>query len=179
MKLHQIILLSFICFASVACKLSGESNSSPQMSLYSSPVANGKDTLKITYAGKDDYDYLMDTISVGDTVQFRFVLNAVSNNLVGFSLTRPNDTISTKIILPAESLLDGVFVKASSDYSAGKFTFIAKQNYAYFSFGYVAKAASTNSILQFYLQSDANFGASSTGVNYVSFKLKTPIVGKK
>ena len=179
MKSHQIILLSFICFASVACKLNGESNSTPQMSLYSSPVANGKDTLKITYAGKDDYDYLMDTISVGDTVQFKFVLNAVSNNLVGFSLTRTNDTISTKIILPTESSLDGVIAKASSNYSAGKFIFIAKQNYAYFPFGYVAKAASTNSILQFYLQSDANFGTSSTGVNYVSFKLKTPIVAKK
>jgi len=179
MKSHQIILLSFICFTSVACKLTGESNSTPQMSLYSNPVVNGTDTLSISYAGKDDYDYITDTISVGDTVQFKFILNAVSNNLVKFSLTRPNDTISTKIILPAESLLDGVFLKASSDYSAGKFTFIAKQNYAYFSFGYVAKVASTNSILQFYLQSDANFGASSSGTNYVSFKLKTPIVAKK
>ncbi len=179
MKSHQIIFLGLLCLAFTACALSGESNSTPQMSLYSSPVANGKDTLKISYAGKDDYDYLMDTISVGDTVQFKFVLNAVSNNLVGFALTRPNDTISTKIILPTESSLNGVFVKASSDYSAGKFMFIAKQSYAYFPFSYVAKATSTNSILKFYLQSDANFGTSSTGVNYVSFKLKTPIKAKK
>jgi len=177
MKSHQIVLLGFICFASVACKLSGESNYSPQMSLYSNPVANGKDTLGISYAGKDDYDYLMDTISVGDTVQFKLVLNAVSNNLVSFNMIQ-SDTISSKIILSAESSLDEVFVKASSDYSAGKFIFISKQNYVYFPFKYFAKAASTSSIFKISLQSDANFGVSS-GSNYVSFRLKIPIVAKK
>jgi hypothetical protein len=178
MKLHQIILLGFIGFVTMACGgLTGESNYTPQMSLYSAPVKNTKDTLTIRAVTNDDYDYLMDTIAVGDTVQFKFVLNAVSNNLVSFNMIQ-SDTISSKIILPLESSLNEVFVKASSDYSAGKFTFVSKQNYVYFPFKYFAKAASTTSILKISLQSDANFGLSS-GSNYVSFRLKTPIVAKK
>lgn len=177
MKSHQIIFLGLIFFAVVSCKLSGESNTTPQISFYSKPIVNGSDSLSIYYAGNDNYDYITDTISTGDAVTFKFILNAYYNNLVEFDIIR-SDTTSSKIVLPDDSSMDAVFVKANSDYSQGKFVFIANQSYAYFPFTYLATAPSTSSIIRFYLKSDASFGSSS-GSNYVSFRLKIPIVAKK
>ena len=141
------------------------------------PVTSSHDTLRIAYAGNNTYDYLMDTITVGDTVTFKLILNAVTNNLVAFSLTQ-SDSISSKTILPPSSSLNTIFVEASSNYARGAFVFEGKHSLAYFTFMYVAKAASTNSILYFSLQSDAKLTGTS-GSNNVYFSIKTPIVAKK
>jgi len=179
MKSLTILLLGLICFVFVMCSPIERYNSTPQIFLAQKPILANGDTLKVTSAANSSYDYITDTVSVGDTIGFKLYLNADYNNLVEFDIER-SDTISSKLLLADESVLNSVFVKSASNYPAGKLLFRGNQNLAYFTFRYVAKAASTSAVMKFTLQSDAYFAtSSSSGTNYVSLRLKIPIVIKK
>lgn len=179
MKSLTIFLLGFVCFAFVMCSPIERYNSTPQIFLAQKPMLTNGDTLKVTSVVNSSYDYITDTVSVGDTIGFKLYLNAYNNNLVEFDIERL-DTISSKLLLLDESALNTVFVKSVSNYTAGKFIFRQMQNFAYFTFSYVAKAASTSAVMKLALQSDAYFVASSSrDTNYISLKIKIPIVVKK
>ena len=178
MKLLTILLLGFICFVFVMCSPIERYNSTPQIFLAQKPILTNGDTLKVTYVANSSYDYITDTVSVGDTIGFKLYLNADYNNLVEFDIER-SDTISSKLLLVDESVLNTVFVSSASNYLAGKFLFRQMQNFSYFTFSYVAKAASTSAVMKLALQSDAYFAtSSSSGTNYISLRLKIPIVIK-
>lgn len=179
MKSLTIILLGFVCFVFVMCSPIERYNSIPQISLTQKPMLTNGDTLKVFSVVNSSYNYITDTVSVGDTINFKLYLSADYNNLVEFDIER-SDTISSKLLIADESVLNSVFVKSASNYPAGKFLFRGNLNFSYFAFSYIAKAASTSALIKFALQSDANFATSSSnGTNYVSLRLKIPIVVKR
>jgi hypothetical protein len=175
MKTRFFIILSFLSIVFTACNLTNESNYTPYMSFYKSPIVNGTDTLGIYYTDESNV-YRLDTITVGDTVSFQMYYNSYSNNLLSVYLTQSADSVS-RIILPRKTVLDSIFL-STSDYSKGKFLMGGTSSSLYFPFKYVAEKASLEAGLTLSVVSDANFKDAS-GSNSVSIVLKTPIVAKK
>jgi hypothetical protein len=175
MKTKYFILLSLIAICFTACDLDNSSNSTPEMSVFTSHI-NGADTLNI-YSTDEGGVGRLDTIAVGDTIVFRMYLNGVTNNLTSFYIA-PSDTASAKIILPNATSMDSLFSNTQSDYSMGKFIFLPKMVHVYFPVRYVAKKPSAVASIQLALYSDAIFD-NSIGSNRFAIKLKTPIVAKR
>jgi len=175
MKTRLFIFLGLMAIAFTSCNLSGSSNSTPEILFVSSPFVDKSDSLNKYYTDEAGV-FRLDTISVGDTVTFRMLLYGYSNNLSSYNIVQ-SDTTSTKILLPAITSLDSIFLAAASDYPSGKFIFKSKISSLYFPFKYVAKKASAAAKITFYLSSDANFDNSGSMVanNSVSFVLETPI----
>ena len=178
MKTRIYILLGIIAIAFSSCNISSTSNNTPEILFVTNPFINKTDTLS-NYNTDESGVYRMDTIQVGDTVTFRVFLYGYSNNLSSFNVIQ-SDTSATKILLPATSSLDSIFVSAGSDYLNDKFIFKSKISNLYFPFRYVAKKVTNDAKITFYLSSDATFDNSSgLGNNSTSFVLKTPIKIKK
>jgi len=174
MKTRLFILLGLIAIAFSSCDMSGSSNSTPEILFVTSPFVNKSDTLN-RYLTDEAGVIRLDTIQVGDTVTFRMLFWGYSNNLATCNIVS-SDTSSTKILLPSPSSLDSMFIASTSNYSKGSFVFKNHIQSLYFPFRYVAKKASNDAKITFYLSSDANFSNSSSyGNNSVSFVLKTPV----
>ncbi|MDP4238929.1 MAG: hypothetical protein Q8904_05585 [Bacteroidota bacterium] len=175
MKTRLFLFLVVASIAFTSCNLSSSSNKSPQIFFVTNPFVNKSDSLNSYLT--DDGVYHMDTINVGDTVTFRILLYGYANNLLTCNITQ-SDTTSTKILFPGKNSLDSIFVSATSDYTNGKFIFKNKISSLYFPFKYVARKATKDAKISFYLSSDANFDNSSSiggGGNAVSFVLQTPV----
>lgn len=170
MKTRFFFILSFFTLALVSCSLDSESNFTPQMKVWASHN-NKTDTIRIGYTNAVGV-IKMDTMIVGDTVFLRLYMDGLTNNLTNFQIAL-SDTSVSKIILPAVSKLDSVFSKSESNYSAGNFTFLGKNNLFFFPVKYVAKKLTSNAYVQFTLVSDANFKMSE-GSNITAFKLVIP-----
>jgi hypothetical protein len=173
MKSYFLILL-LICTLLSACDLTSTSNYTPQITFVTKPLTNKNDTLSAKYTDVADV-YMLDSISVGDTVTFHVLLNGFSNNLTSYTINR-SDTTSTRLLLPGKNSLDSVFNSTASNYSKGKFIFKTSVLNLYFPFKYIALKESDNAQISFTLFSDANFdGGTFIGTNSTSFVLKTPI----
>jgi hypothetical protein len=155
-----------------SCNLDSLSNYTPRISFLRAATLQNGDSLNIKYTSTDG-EFLLDTVSVGDTVMFLLHLNAYSNNLTKFMLSQSADSVS-RLVLPEKASLDSITLP-TSDYKAGKFVFKPNYSMMVFSFGYVAKSPTNTGKLSVYLESDAKFGASIMGSNTHSFKLITPI----
>lgn len=157
-----------------ACDLTSTSNNTPQISFFKIPQLNSTDSLNIRYTDEAGV-WKLDSISVGDTVTFRIILDGFSNNLTKFYLTC-SDTASTKLLFPTKSSLDSFFNASLSNYSTSKFVFKNGIYNYYFPFKYVAVKEANDARIGFSLSSDANFeGGTFIGSNSVNFVLKTPI----
>jgi hypothetical protein len=157
--------------------MNGSSNSTPQISLVTKPILNSKDSLFIRYSGQDGL-YLLDSISVGDTVSFRILINGYSNKLTSYSITL-SDSLATKILLTGKNSLDSVFV-SGSNYTAGKFIFKSNVYNLYFPIKYIALKPTNYAGISFTAISDAVFdGSLYMGSNTVTLALKTPIKPSK
>ena len=168
-------IIALISIAFTACDLNGSTNNTPQILFVTNPRLNANDSLNM-YLTDVAGTYRMDSISVGDTVSFRILLNGYSNHLTSCFITR-SDTASAKMIFPDKNSMDSVFVSTTSDYSYGKFIFKETILNLYFPFKYVARKENADAKISFTLTSDAIFegGLSMGGSNSVSFVLKTPI----
>ena len=174
MKIRFIIFLGIIAMAMASCDVNGSSNSTPDILFVTIPIVNKTDTLN-GYSTDDASVKRLDTIQVGDTVTFRILFWGFSNNLSICDIIQ-SDTSAAKFLFPADISLDSVFISSASDYANGKFVFKNKVQSLYFPFKYVAKKASTDARISFFLSSDADFSSSSSlGNNSFSFILKTPI----
>ncbi len=168
MKARILILLAVISFVFTACDLTSESNYRPDIVFMTDPVINGGDTLSVFYTDQAGV-YRLDTITVGDTVNFKVYVNAYENNIQSFFMTQSADSV-TDFILPSVNSMDSLFLP-TSNYNEGKFYMGGQANSLYFPFQYVAKKASLEAKISFSVVSDANFE-----YNQNSFVLKTPIV---
>jgi hypothetical protein len=173
----RIILLLFglMSIAFSSCNMTSSSADTPQI-IVAIPSSNRVDTLN-TYITDVSGVYRMDTINVGDTVTFRIIFYGYSNNLLSCNVIQ-SDTSSTKIILPNENSLDSIFSSTSSNYATGKFIVKDKVTSIYLPFKYIAKKASKDAQISFYVSSDATFN-DAQGTNTASFVLKTPIKAKE
>ena len=153
--------------------MNGSSNSTPQISLLTKPILNSKDSLLIHYSGTDGL-YLLDSVSVGDTISFRVFINGYSNHLTSYYITL-SDTVSTKLLLPGKNSLDSVFT-TGSNYTSGKFIFKSDITNLYFPVKYIAKLQTNEAKISFTTFSDAVFdGSAYMGSNSVTLAFKTPI----
>jgi len=178
MKTRLFILLGFFAIVLTSCDLNGSTNTSPEILFVTNPFINKSDTLN-KYLTDESGVIRLDTIHVGDTVTFRMLFYGYTNNLSTCNIIQ-SDTSVTKILLPSKSTMDSVFISASSNYAAGSFVIKNKISSLYFPFKYVAKKASNDAKISFYVTSDANFSSSSSmGSNSTSFILRTPIKLKK
>ncbi|MFZ4582166.1 MAG: hypothetical protein ACOYM7_05900, partial [Paludibacter sp.] len=155
-----------------SCNLDVSSNYTPRISFLQAPILQNGDSLHIKYTSTEG-EFLMDTISVGDTVMFVLHLNAYSNNLTNFVISQSADSVS-RLVLPNKSSLDSITLP-TSDYKLGRFAFKPNYSMMIFSFGYVATNTTKNSKFSVYLESDAKFDMGFMGRNSHSFKLITPI----
>jgi len=170
MKTKKIITLGVILIAFSACTLTGESNSTPSIQLVRNPVNTKGDSLSIFYTDTIN-TYRMDTIHVGDTLNFKVYINAFANNIKGYYMTQSDST--AKVLLPRKSAMDSLF-STNSNYNQGIFLLKKPLTTLYFPFQYVAKKPSMNTKLSLKVLSDANFE-----FNQASFILITPIVTRK
>jgi hypothetical protein len=169
MKLKSIIILIISTFALSSC-LEGSYSSTPELYL-GRPVIIGGDSLYLSYT---DEGLRLDSISVGDTVQFYTAMSGFSNNLTAFYLKLSNDS-TAKVILPRKSSMDSIFV-AGSNYDEGTFLFAESVNELLFPFKYVALKKSENTQIKLTVVSDAKFENSSYGgSNTSSLIIVTPI----
>jgi len=167
MKTPLFILLGLISLIFTSCDLNSESNSQPDIEFLQNPVANGTDTLVATY--QEAGIFLLDTLTVGDTVSFRIYITGYSNNLKEYYMIESADSVS-EILLPSRSSMDSIFL-STSNYATGKFMMDGTSTALYMPFKYVARKASLEAKITFRVVSDANFENNSN-----SFVLKTPIV---
>lgn len=181
MKTQQILLLALISIGFISCNMTGGSNYTPQISIssrlkvFKADTLNRIDTLDI-YNTNVAGELLLDTITVGDTVEIPMSLDGVTNNITAVYLVQSADSL-TKITLPAKSSLDALF-SSSSNYSEGKFFSSTSFTSLYFPFRYIAKKPGITAKLTFMVVSDAVFKDAS-GSNTNSFVLKTPIKAAK
>ena len=181
MKTQQILFLALISIGFISCDMTGGANYTPQISIssrlrvFKADTLNRIDTLDI-YNTNVAGELLLDTITVGDTVEIRVSLDAVSNNITAFYLIQSADSL-TSITLPAKSSLDGLF-SSSSNYAEGKFISSFNFTSLYFPFRYIARKPSKVAKLSLSLVSDAVFKDLS-GNNTNSFVLRTPIKAAK
>jgi hypothetical protein len=177
MKTFFYLFLFITSLALASCDLNGSSNSTPQISLVTTPILNSKDSLFIHYSGQDGL-LLLDTVSVGDTVSFRVFMNGYSNQLTSYSISL-SDSLATKILLPSKNSLDSVFI-AGSNYAIGKFIFKSNVFNLYLPIKYVALKPTNEAKISFTIKSDAVFdGGVYMGSNSVTLALKTPIKPQK
>jgi hypothetical protein len=172
MKKQFLFLLFIAAVLLTSCNFDGDSNYTPSIQFIAYPYTQNGDTLNIKTTGESGV-YLLDSIQVGDTVFFQLGLNAYTNNLVSFRLTKSVDSAGDFLFPPVASL-DSIFSHTNSDYGQGKFVFLSGFNAVYFPFHFAAKSATNDEILQFSLVSDAQFD-DVYGSNVTSFKLKMPI----
>lgn len=171
MKTRFLILIALVLLAFTSCDLEGESNYTPNIFFIQQPINQKGDSLNSFYTDKAGV-FLMDTISVGDTVLFYLYMDAYSNQLTSFYINQSADSVS-RIILPSKASMDTIFT-ASSDYNKGKFLMDATRNSIRFPFWYVALKPSKEAKLEFTVTSNAQFeGGFASNVN--GFQLKTPI----
>ena len=135
------------------------------------PVTTKGDTLKLLYTDQADV-YKLDTIQVGDTVNFRLFINAYSNKISSFFITQSADSVS-QILLPSVNSMDSAFL-SSSNYSQGKFYLKINANTLYFPFKYIAIKPSNEAKLILTVNSDA-----SVEYNQRTIQLNTIIVARK
>jgi len=152
MKTYFFIFVGLIVLAFSSCNMDSVSNNQPSILFYKQPVLNGKTTLGGVVT--TDY-YLLDTISVGDTVSLYMYLDGYTNNLVSYTMTLSGDSV-TKLVLPRVSAMDSIFL-STSNYNKGIFYFSGKVNSIVFPFKYVAKKVNSEAKIVFNLVSDANF----------------------
>ena len=173
MKAYFYFILVVLSFALESCDMTGSSNNTPLISFLTKPILNSKDSLFIRYSGQDGL-YLLDSITVGDTVSFRVLINGYSNHLTTYYIS-VSDSISTKVLLPGKNSLDSVFV-AGSNYKTGKFVFKNNVFNLYFPVKYVALKPTNDARISFTAISDAVFdGSMYMSNNSVTVSLKTPI----
>ncbi len=175
MKKHLLAIMAFALIAFASCDLSGESNFTPDIYFLINPVKNNTDTLNRYFTDKAGV-FVMDTIEVGDTVQFFLYLDAYANHLLSFRLQHEPDS-SLKILLPDKSSMDTIFL-AESQYDRGIFLLDGKNSALYFPFRIVALKPSNSAKLGFTVISDARFEG-MFGSNSNGFELKTPIKPKQ
>jgi len=169
MKTPLFILLGLISLIFASCDLNSESNSEPEIRFFQNPIVNGTDTLDVSYTDESGV-FVLDTLTVGDTVSFRMYINGYSNKLKEYYMIESADRV-TEILLPSVSSMDSVFLSASSDYPNGKFMLAGTSTSLFFPFKYVAKKASLEAKITFRVESDANFENNTNTI-----VLKTPII---
>ncbi len=174
MKKHIFYLLVVLTLVLSSCDFSGESNYTPRILFIQNPINNKLDTLNSYYTNEAGV-FIMDTIRVGDTVQFYLHLEAYANKLTAFYLLHTPDSVAA-VILPESTSMDTIFT-ANSQYDKGRFLMDAKFASLVFPFQYIALRPSMGARLEFAVISDAVFN-SGFGSNSHSFKLKTPIIAQ-
>ena len=172
MKKVLFPLLFAVSFFLVSCDFSGESNYTPGIFIMQRPITNNSDTLDIEVTGEQGL-LLMDTIQVGDTVQFAVRFEAYANRLTALSL-KHTPANAAKILLPPVERLDSTF-NSSSDYDKGEFYLDPLYSTLFMVFSYVALEPGTDTRLEMTVISDAKFEGGGYGSNYAVVKIKTPV----
>jgi hypothetical protein len=172
MKKVLFPLLFAVSFFLVSCDFSGESNYTPGIFIMQRPITNNSDTLDIEVTGEQGL-LLMDTIQVGDTVQFAVRFEAYANRLTALSL-KHTPANAAKILLPPVERLDSTF-NSSSDYDKGDFYLDPLYSTLFMVFSYVALEPGTDTRLEMTVISDAKFEGGGYGSNYAVVKIKTPV----
>lgn len=175
MKFKILFLSVALTVAFTSCKLEGSSNYTPDIVFVTYPKLQNGDSL-YTYYTDQARVYLMDTISVGDTVSFYPYTTGHTNRLTAFYILQSADSVS-RIILPETATLDSIF-SAGSDYKTGKFLMEGEATSLYFPFKFVAIKPSKTAKLKFTVVSDAKFPDMTIGSNTTSIEVITPIVEK-
>lgn len=175
MKTRFFIFTVLIAFVLTSCDLDGESNYTPNIFFIQQPINQKGDSLNSFYTDKAGV-FIMDTITVGDTVLFYLYMDAYTNQLTSFYINQSADSVS-RILLPSKASMDTIFT-SGSDYKKGKFLMDGTRNTLRFPFWYVALKPSNEAKLEFSVSSNAIFeGGFATNVN--GFQLKTPIRAAK
>lgn len=167
----KLLATVFVAVALLSsCLDKNESAATPYIQMANYPVTTGGDSLNVFYT-ENSATWLMDTVSVGDTVKFSTLLVGWDNNLTSFNMSTSIDSVAKLILPPADSL--NIVFGADSDYAAGKYIFVKQVNLLMFSFRYVALKPSKDAAIYMSLTSDAKFDM--PGANTTVRSIKTPI----
>jgi hypothetical protein len=171
MKKYLFLFAVASAFFLQSCDLEGGANYTPRIELGNYIINQHGDTLKIKTTTEPN-TLLLDTIYIGDTLNFSVVFNAFANNVVAISLKQSADSL-TRIQLPPVDSLNNVF-GAESDYKKGIFMLKTKASFVHLPFKYIARAKGNEPKLTITVKSDAIFDNFS-GSNTAEVIFKTPI----
>lgn len=167
MKNIPYLFLCLIALTISSCDLTSTSNTTPEIYIMGgSPLLNGTDTLSIVYSNSDS-KYILDTISVNDTVQFGFIFYSYANNIEYISIAA--DTNYINVDYGSTNTLDSLFL-STSNYATGLFQLPLGINQVYFPYKYIPQKAGNDINMTITVKSDADMDA-----NYKTFTLKTPV----
>lgn len=175
MKLFFVAIALFFVFGMSSCNLTGESNHTPDIYFLRNPIRNHTDTLKRYYTDKPGV-FLMDTIQVGDTVQFYMYLEGYTNHLTSLRIQSSPDSVA-HFIWGDRAVLDAIFLP-SSQFDKGIFLMDGTHTALFFPFKLVALKPSAGAKIGFLVTSDALF-KDVMGSNANGFELITPIQPKR
>ena len=157
MKKQFILTLGLVALAmtNVSCDLDSESNHTPDIIPFIPYVINDTDTLKFTY--DKDYDLFLDTICMGDTVQFAFQFGGYYNNITRIEVDC-EEAYGRIINLPADTL-NQVFDANPSDYDDGEYVMSGEYVSVILPFQYYPTQVGDKGEIEIYVESDADFDA--------------------
>lgn len=171
MKKYLFLFAVATAFFLQSCDLDGGANYTPRIELGNYIINQKGDTLKIKTTNEPN-TLLLDTIYIGDTLNFSVVFNAFANNVEAISLKQSADSL-TRIQLPPVDSLNKVF-STESDYKKGIFALKTHASYVHLPFKYIARAKGNEPKLTITVKSDAVFDNFS-GSNTTEVIFKTPI----
>lgn len=171
MKLTKILCCTFVLTALLfsACKFEDEAHFTQEIRIIT-PIIRSHydthvhDTLLVLLRGEDGF--VMDTISIGDTVFFDVAFNTYANDMQTISIK--HDTASVELGYLHREKLDSLFL-LESDIDHGEFLLGENIIGVRLQFYYLALKEDEDPKLEFTLTSDSKFSPGK-------LKLTTPIV---
>lgn len=164
-KFFVLISVSVVAFLMTGCLDDYQSDYTPEImisTMYVNPIfvndslVGAKDTLGLSYDTKD-YAYVMDTLSLGDTLMFSAAYYTVSNNLVAVKINW--DTTETALWYTLTADIEKVLTDRS-DVAAGQLYFNPGYNLVAFS-KYVMPKRDGRTSFSLTVESDSKFSSSS------------------
>lgn len=153
--------LCLLMLAAASCDLNTKSHHTPLVQVHS--MISGTDTLSVSSTVDG---YVMDTVRVGDTVQFKVSFYSYENQLTAFSVECDEEKTAVEWDMTAE--VDSLLRAGASDFEHGLFRVPAGYCYIGFRFRYIPTEAADDLSILFTVDSDSNYPHSD-------LTLRTPV----
>lgn len=175
-KLKKIVfglMLTLLSGVFTSCDFKGgSSNYTPTVLLARKPWVSGGDTLNLSF-NTSGSTYVLDTVRVGDTINFAFYFSAFSNNLKTLKFDQSADDVTKFVWVDRDKLNE--YLTTGTDDTRGLFYLKSGISSFIFLLKYVALDPSKTASIKATVVSDAVFDSGFGASNTTSLSIVTPI----
>ena len=156
MKLKPLILAAAAALTLSSCNMEGTSEATPRIGVAAINLAT-QDTLGFT-------GNRLDTVCVGDTIQFQSIVDGMYNGLLEYHIVS-SDTAHVEFLWGSENKLDSIF----NSHDGGSFYMDGQYSQLFFPFKYIIKDSINDLSITFSALTDA-----SAEYSQASLRIFTP-----